>query len=162
MNASGGSENCYALADELANTMWNNCGIWRTQRDLLAAREKLGELTARSKQCNLIDNSGWTNQAVPFTRQLQHMVEMSKAIVGGAIERQESRGAHFKMDTPDRDDANWLRTTKATWNAEGPTFNFDETIDCTYIAPRARKYKINQNKIVKIIMGEDALVGSGS
>lgn len=162
LKTSKGSENCYAVADALADTMWNNCGIWRTQRDLLAAREKLNELAQRSRECNLIDDSGWANQAVPFTRQLQHMIEMSKAIVGGAIQRDESRGAHFKMDTPNRDDEKWLCTTKTTWTANGPQFNFDEKIDCAYIAPRARKYKINQNMIVREIMGEDALAGVGN
>lgn len=90
------------------------------------------------------------------------MVEMSKAIVGGAIERQESRGAHFKMDTPQRDDQNWLCTTKATWTPQGPVFDFSEKIECNTMAPRARKYRINQNKVVEIIMGPEALTGVGT
>ncbi len=159
---SNGTENPYRLHAELSDVMWNNCGIWRTQKDLLAARERLTELGTRARQCSLMDSSGWANQAVPFTRAIQHMIEMSKAIVGGAIERNESRGAHFKMDTPDRDDTNWLCTTKATWNANGPTFDFSEKIDAAYIEPRPRKYRINQNKIVKEIMGEQALVGAQS
>jgi succinate dehydrogenase / fumarate reductase flavoprotein subunit len=158
LRRSNGTENPYRLHAELADTMWNNCGIWRTQRDLLTAREKLNELATRARQCDLIDDSGWTNQAVPFTRAVINMIEQSKAIVGGAIIRDESRGAHFKMDTPERDDQHWLRTTLAEWSAEGPQFSF-ESIDTRYIAPRARKYKINQNKIVKAIMGEDALKG---
>jgi len=158
LRKANGSENPYRLHAELGETMWNNCGIWRTQRDLLAAREKLNELAARARKCDLIDDSGWTNQAVPFTRALTNMIEQAKAIVGGAIARDESRGAHFKMDTPDRDDSKWLRTTLAEWTPGDPKFEF-EPIDARYIAPRARKYKINQNKIVKMIMGEDALHG---
>lgn len=161
LKQSNGKENPYALHAELAETMWNGCGIWRTQKDLLAARDQLDQLTVRAKQCDLIDNSGWTNQAVPFTRALVHMIEQSKAIVGGAIVRDESRGAHFKMDTPDRNDEKWLCTTKATWNANGPTFDLSEKVECSYIAPRPRKYKINQNKVVKLIMGEEALAGVG-
>jgi succinate dehydrogenase / fumarate reductase flavoprotein subunit len=156
MKRSNGSENPYRLHVELADTMWNNCGIWRLQTDLLSARTKLDELADRAKQCDLIDNSGWANQAVPFTRALVNMIEQSKAIVGGAIIRDESRGAHFKMDTPDRDDATWLKTTLATYAPQGPSFDF-EPIDCRYIAPRARKYRINQNKVVKEILGEEAL-----
>jgi succinate dehydrogenase / fumarate reductase flavoprotein subunit len=64
------------------------------------------------------------------------------------------------MDTPDRDDANWLKTTLATYQPTGPSFEF-EPIDCRYIAPRARKYRINQNKVVKEILGEEALQGVG-
>lgn len=160
LRRSNGTENPYRLHAELSETMWNNCGIWRTQRDLIAARGKLDELAARAHQCNLLDDSGWANQSVPFTRAVIHMIEQSKAIVGGAIVRDESRGAHFKMDTPDRDDSKWLKTTLASWTPDGPTFDF-EPIDTRYIAPRARKYRINQNKVVKEIMGEEALAGVG-
>jgi succinate dehydrogenase / fumarate reductase flavoprotein subunit len=160
LSRSNGNENPYGLHAELADVMWNNCGIWRKQDDLLAARDTLNELGQRALQCKVLDQGGWANQAVPFNRALVNMIEMSKAIVGGAIVRDESRGAHFKMDTPDRDDSKWLCTTKATWNAGGPTFDLSEKIDCSFIAPRARKYKINQNTIVKMIMGEEALAGS--
>lgn len=160
LRATNGSENPYRLHAELADTMWNNCGIWRTQRDLLSAQDKLTELSTRAHQCDLVDNSGWANQAVPFTRALINMIEQSKAIVGGAVIRDESRGAHFKMDTPDRDDTNWLKTTLASHTSQGPTFEF-EPIDCRYIAARARKYRINQNKVVKEILGEEALQGVG-
>jgi succinate dehydrogenase / fumarate reductase flavoprotein subunit len=160
LRRSNGNENPYRLHDELADTMWNKCGIWRTQKDLMAAREKLNELAARIRQCNLLDESEWANQAVPFTRAVANMIEQSKAIVGGAIIRDESRGAHFKMDTPDRNDTDWLKTTLATWTPEGPKFEF-EPIDTRYIAPRPRKYRINQNKVVKEIMGEEALAGVG-
>lgn len=156
LRQSNGSENPYKLHAELADVMWNNCGIWRVQKDLIAAQAKLDELSQRARQVNLIDDSGWNNQAVPFARAVQNMIEQGKAIVGGAMARDESRGAHFKMDTPDRDDTNWLKSTLATWTPTGPTFRL-EPIDCRYIAPRARKYRINQNKIVKDLMGEEYL-----
>jgi len=157
-----GSNNPYQVAADLADLMWNNCGIWRTQKDLLSARTQLDSLTEQAKDCRLLDDSAWANQALPFARALGNMIEMSKAIVGGAIVRNESRGAHFKMDTPNRDDDNWLVTTKATWAPEGPQFDLSEQIDTTFIAPRARKYRINQNTIVKEIMGEKFLEGIGS
>ncbi len=160
LRRSNGKENPFRLHQELGDCMWNNCGIWRTQKDLLAAREKLNELAERAKQCDLLDPSGWSNQSVPFARALQNMIEQAKAIVGGAIIRDESRGAHFKMDTPDRNDSEWLKSTLATWTPDGPQFSF-EPVDCSYIPPRARKYRINQNKIVKEIMGEEALKGVG-
>lgn len=158
LRKSNGKENPYQLHAELAEVMWNNCGIWRVQNDLLSAREKLDELTLRARQCDLVDNSGWTNQAVPFARAVIHMIEASKAIVGGAIDRQESRGAHFKMDTPERDDANWLKSTLATWTPQGPQFSY-EPIDCRFIPPRARKYAVNQVGIVKKLLGDNYLSG---
>lgn len=158
LRKSNGKENPYRLHAELAEIMWNNCGIWRVQNDLLAAQEQLSALSARARQCDLIDDSGWKNQAVPFTRALLNMIEQSKAIVGGAIVRDESRGAHFKMDTPARDDANWLKTTLASWTPSGPEFSF-EKVDTGMMAPRARKYAVNQLSIVKKLMGDDFLAG---
>jgi succinate dehydrogenase / fumarate reductase flavoprotein subunit len=137
--------------------MWNYCGIWRLQSELEGARAKLDELTVRADQCNLLDAGNWANQAVPYTRTLKHMIEMSKAIVGGAIARDESRGAHFKLDTPERDDDKWLCTTKATWNQSGPTFDFSEKVDVRALSPRPRKYKINQNTVARFILGDDVL-----
>jgi succinate dehydrogenase / fumarate reductase, flavoprotein subunit len=160
LRKANGPENPYKLHQELADVMWNNCGIWRTQKDLEGAKVKLDELGTRARQCNLWDDSGWVNQSVPFTRSVIHMIEMSKAIVGGALIRDESRGAHFKMDTPQRDDEKWLKTTLATWNPTGPTFDF-EAVDTRLLAPRARKYRINQNIVVKEIMGEEHLKSAG-
>jgi len=154
---SKGTENPYRLHAELTDVMWNNCGIWRKQKDLLSAKEKLDELATRAHQCKVIDGSEWSNQAVPFTRGLQNMIEMSKAIVGGAIIRDESRGAHFKMDTPERDDDKWLVTTKAIYTEKGPEFDLSEKVECNYISPRPRKYRINQIKVVREIMGEEYL-----
>lgn len=158
LKQSNGKENPYRLHAELADVMWNNCGIWRVQKDLLTAKDKLDELTIRARQCDLIDDSGWNNQAVPFARGVINMIEQSKAIVGGAIIRDESRGAHFKMDTPERNDQEWLKTTKAAWTKQGPEFSF-EPIDVRFLAPRARKYAVNQISIVKKLMGENFLSG---
>ncbi len=82
---------------------------------------------------------------------------MSKAIVGGALARDESRGAHFKLDTPERHDDTWLVTTKATWGQSGPTLDFSEKVDVRALSPRPRKYKINQNAVARFILGEDVL-----
>src|SRR5205085_4889241 len=56
LRQSNGSENPYRLHAELADTMWNKCGIWRTQKDLLEAREKLAELADRAHKCALVDD----------------------------------------------------------------------------------------------------------
>ena len=158
LKKSNGTENPYKIHQELGETMWNNCGIWRVQKDLESARGKLDELTVRIKQCGLVDDSGWANQAVPFTRAVVNMIEQSKAIVDGAIQRDESRGAHFQMDTPERNDTDWLRTSLASWTSTGTNFTY-EPIDCRFIAPRARKYAVNQIGIVKKLMGENFLEG---
>ena len=154
LRKSNGKENPYQLHAELADTMWTYCGIWRVQKDLFKAKDKLDELSTRVRQCGLVDDSGWTNQAVPFTRAMINMIEQSKSIVGGCIARDESRGAHFKMDAPNRDDKNWLKSSLATWTPKGPEFTY-EPIDCRFLAPRARKYAVNQVGIATKLIGEN-------
>ncbi len=157
LRSAQGDENPYQLSAELSETMWNYCGIWRLQSELEGARTKLDELADRADRCSVLDDGHWTNQTVPFTRSLKHMIEMSKAIVGGAMIRDESRGAHFKLDTPERDDSKWLVTTKATYTPAGPEFDFSEKIDVRALSPRPRKYKINQNTVARFILGDDVL-----
>ena len=62
-------------------------------------------------------------------------------IAEGARNRDESRGAHYKPDFPERDDKNWLKTTKATFapDADEPKFEF-EAVDVSLIPPRPRRY----------------------
>ncbi|MBI3721113.1 MAG: FAD-binding protein, partial [Fimbriimonas ginsengisoli] len=79
LRRSNGAENPYRLHAELADLMWNRCGIWRTQHELVEARQALKDLAAHARQCDLLDDSGWTNQAVPFTRALINMIEASRA-----------------------------------------------------------------------------------
>ena len=81
------------------------------------------------------------NTSFAFTRQLYNMLQLSRVIAQGARMRDESRGAHYKPDFPDRDDKNWLKTTKAYFapDADEPKFEF-ESVDVSLIPPRARKY----------------------
>ena len=132
--------------------------FWHAEELLQEGRGRLYPFNDSDKLAenviDLLDDTGWNNQAVPFTRSVINMIEQAKAIVGGAIVRDESRGAHFKVDTPERDDANWLKTTMASWTPQGPTFDF-EPIDVRYLAPRARKYAVNQITIATKLMGPD-------
>ncbi|MCK9906462.1 hypothetical protein MXD63_41540, partial [Frankia sp. Cpl3] len=59
----------------------------------------------------------------------------------GALNRNESRGAHYKPEFPNRDDENWLKSTLASYTPDGPSFSY-EPIDLAYIQPRARRYDI--------------------
>jgi len=60
-------------------------------------------------------------------------------IVQGARLRDESRGAHYKPDFPDRNDEKFLKTTKAVFKDNAPAFSFED-VDTTLIKPRPRTY----------------------
>ena len=93
------------------------------------------------KKVNLSDRSQWANTSFAFARQLKNMLELSRTVVQGALLRDESRGAHYKPDFPDRNDAKFLKTTKAsfTGDAAGPRFEYEE-VDTQFIKPRPRRY----------------------
>jgi succinate dehydrogenase/fumarate reductase flavoprotein subunit len=68
------------------------------------ADEKIVELLDRYKKVNLSDKSQWANTSFAFARQLKNMLELARVIAQGARLRDESRGAHYKPDFPDRND----------------------------------------------------------
>jgi succinate dehydrogenase / fumarate reductase flavoprotein subunit len=83
----------------------------------------------------------WANTSFVFARQLYNMLQLARVIAQGAAWRNESRGAHYKPDFPERDDANFLKTTKAFFaaDADEPRFEF-ESVDVGLITPRPRRY----------------------
>ena len=138
---SEGDENPFRLWRELGELMTKDCTVIRYNKNLQQTDAKLVELLERFKNVNLSDRSQWANTSFAFTRQLYNMLQLSRVIAQGARMRDESRGAHYKPDFPERDDKNWLKTTKAYFapDADEPKFEF-EPVDVSLIPPRARKY----------------------
>jgi succinate dehydrogenase / fumarate reductase flavoprotein subunit len=134
-----GRENVYALAREMGEWMTANVTVIRDNRKLAETDDKLRELKDRWGRVGLHDRGRWANHEVSFVKQLWNMIELARVITLGALRRDESRGAHYKPEFPERDDAHWLKTTKATWTSDGPEFGYDP-VDVSLIPPRARKY----------------------
>ena len=136
-----GAENPFKLWRELGQAMTEHATVIRYNKGLKQADEKIVELLGRFNNVSLADRSQWANTSFAFARQLKNMLELSRAVVQGAILRDESRGAHYKPDFPNRNDEKFLKTTKAsfTGSAEGPRFEYEE-VDTQYIRPRPRRY----------------------
>jgi succinate dehydrogenase / fumarate reductase, flavoprotein subunit len=136
-----GNENPFLLWRELGDVMTKDCTVIRYNKNLKDTDAKLVELLERYQHVNLSDRTQWANTSFVFTRQLYNMLQLARVIAQGAAMRDESRGAHYKPDFPERDDKNWLKTTKATFapDADEPRFEF-EPVDISLIPPRARKY----------------------
>jgi len=136
-----GSENPFQIWRELGDVMTRTCTVIRDNKDLAQTDTKLCELLERYGKVNLSDRSQWANTTFAFARQLYNMLQLSRVIAQGARMRDESRGAHYKPAFPERDDKNWLKTTKAYFapDADEPRFEF-EPVDISLIPPRARKY----------------------
>ncbi|GIN22144.1 MAG TPA: succinate dehydrogenase flavoprotein subunit [Bacillus bacterium] len=136
-----GTENAYVLHKELGEWMTNNVTVVRDNKNLKATDDKILELMERWKNININDTSSWSNQGAMFTRQLWNMMQLARVITIGALNRNESRGAHYKPEFPDRNDEEWLKTTMAKFNPakNQPEFSYED-VDVSLIKPRKRDY----------------------
>jgi succinate dehydrogenase / fumarate reductase flavoprotein subunit len=134
-----GTENPFKIWRELGETMTKHATIIRYNSGLDEADAKILELLARFKNVNLSDKSQWANTSFAFARQLYNMLELARVIVKGARLRDESRGAHYKPDFPDRNDEKFLKTTKAAFVNGQPCITYED-VDTQFIPPRPRIY----------------------
>ncbi|MFJ5670252.1 succinate dehydrogenase flavoprotein subunit [Bacillus safensis] len=136
-----GTENAYVLHKELGEWMTDNVTVVRYNDKLLKTDQKIEELMERYKKININDTASWSNQGAAFTRQLDNMLQLARVITIGAYNRNESRGAHYKPEFPERNDKEFLKTTMATFKGKNqkPAFHYED-VDVSLIAPRKRDY----------------------
>jgi len=134
-----GSENPITIWRELGEVMTEHVTVTRINKNLETADGKIRVLQERYKKINLSDRTKWSNQTLNFARELENMIVLARVITLGALARNESRGAHYKPDFPDRDDANWLKTTRAKWVKNEIQLTY-EPVDISLIKPRPRRY----------------------
>jgi succinate dehydrogenase / fumarate reductase flavoprotein subunit len=140
-----GTENAYVLHKELGEYMLNNCTVVRYNNKLKETDDKIVELMERYKNININDTAKWNNAGAAFTRQLWNMFELGRVMVVGALLRDESRGAHFKPEFPERNDEKYMKSTIATHTATGPKITYED-VDVSLITPRKRDYTTDKKK----------------
>ena len=135
-----GTENAYVLHKELGEIMTKNVTVVRYNDQLQETDYKIQELLERYNNINVNDTQRWSNQGAAFTRQLKNMLYLARVITLGALNRDESRGAHYKPDFPKRNDEEWLKTTMAKFDGvSAPNFSYED-VDVSLIPPRERDY----------------------
>jgi succinate dehydrogenase / fumarate reductase flavoprotein subunit len=136
-----GDENPYLLWQEMGQWMTNNCTVVRHNNKLEETLNRCDEWKQRYKRVKLSDTGMWTNQNLSFARATGDMIRLAEAILRGALMRNESRGAHYKPEFPDRDDENFLKATIATYDAAADAARITyEPVDTSLVPPRARTY----------------------
>jgi succinate dehydrogenase / fumarate reductase flavoprotein subunit len=138
-----GRENVYKLHQILGESMTNNVTVVRNNKDLSSTLELIRELKARASSIGVNAKTQTYNQEVLFVNHFWNMLELAEVITRGALLRDESRGAHYKPDFPERNDANWLKTTLAQWTKDGPKISYAD-VDVKHIKPRARVYNVDK------------------
>ncbi|CAM3107528.1 succinate dehydrogenase flavoprotein subunit [Filibacter tadaridae] len=137
-----GTENAYVLHKELGEWMTDNVTVVRHNDRLEKTDAKILELLERYENISMTDTQLWSNQGATFARQLKNMLYLARVITLGALNRNESRGAHYKPEFPKRNDEEFMKTTMAKFDGiSAPVFHYEE-IDGELIPPRARDYSV--------------------
>ena len=142
MKDNPGDENVEAIAQELKRTMTDNCGIYRDDQKLKKALNRVKDLQERFKNARIMDKTTRFNTDVLAAIETKHLLTFSEVIVAGALNRTESRGAHWRTDFPRRDDDDWLKHTVAQKGKDGkPLLSYKNVnIDWEKYPPQVRKY----------------------
>jgi succinate dehydrogenase / fumarate reductase flavoprotein subunit len=156
-----GDENPYVIHAELGERMLMDVTIERHNDKLDQVLADIDALEARARKCGVTDTGSHANKGAPFIRHLFNMLVLARVIAQGARNRDESRGAHFKPEFKERNDAEFLRSTLALHEeGDGPTKNHrvkfvrelnyaingkairaTDQVDTTLVKPRVRKYE---------------------
>lgn len=136
-----GPENPYKIHAELGKWMTDNVTVVRYNDKLKATLEKIKELKQRYKKIGVPDTGSYANQPAVFTRWLDYMLDLAEVITLGALQRDESRGAHYKPEFPKRDDERFMKHTMARWTPDGPQLSYKD-VDVSLIPPRVRRYDV--------------------
>lgn len=110
----GGSEDAYKIRTRMQEIMTTKIGIFRKGADMESAVAELEDLYKKSFQVPVKDVVG-PNPELIYAYRTQKMLRVALSVACGALNRKESRGAHYREDYPVRNDIDWLSRTLATW-----------------------------------------------
>ena len=118
IKTSNGNESVPKLREELQIGMTADAGVFRSKESLGRQLKLIDELLVRFNDIRIDDKSNTFNTDLQEAIELGHMLEFSKFIVDGALNREESRGGHYREDFPTRDDEKFMVHTYATMDKE--------------------------------------------
>ncbi len=118
LRKTGGGEKVAVVRGEMQETMGEGAGIYRDEKGLSSAAEKIEELKGRAPRISLDDSSLTFNTELIGCLELRNMLDLAEAMIHSGLERRESRGAHQRTDYPERDDGRFLAHSLA-YRVEG-------------------------------------------
>ncbi|WP_288302084.1 FAD-binding protein [uncultured Veillonella sp.] len=128
------------IRDEMALAMWNKVGIFREESKMKEALETLNKLIEEYKTCYVGDTNRTFNMAFVNYVEIGSLLTVAKAVVLGALRRQESRGSHLREDFTKRDDKNFLNHTLITLGEDGEYQVGQSDVVVTRFEPKERTY----------------------
>jgi len=136
-----GTERIATLRKEMAQSMEDGCGIYRSADTMQATCDKLAELRQRYKNIKLDDHShGWNTEWL-LAIELGYLLDVAEAMAHSALNRKESRGSHQRLDGFEaRDDVNFLQHSLAYYQGDGPPRIAYGPVKITSSQPGTRAY----------------------
>jgi succinate dehydrogenase / fumarate reductase flavoprotein subunit len=121
------------------DTMTQFCGVFRTEALMSEGLQKLQELQQQYTHIYLDDKGGCWNTEIIEALELRSLMVVGQMILSSALNRQESRGAHFREDYSQRDDEKFLKHTMAYYSPAGIDIQY-RPVTITMFQPQERKY----------------------
>jgi succinate dehydrogenase / fumarate reductase flavoprotein subunit len=134
-----GSESVADIKNDLQTVMTGKCGIFRDSRKLAEAVKETRILRERFNNIGISDRGMIFNTEMMEALELRNLLDFSEVIAASALAREESRGAHYRTDHPERDDVGWLKHTLAYRSETGPLLEY-KPVTITSYKPERRMY----------------------
>lgn len=139
LKSASGKENAYDIGNEMKNIMFADVGIYRNEKDMNAALDKVRELQKRFKDVKVSDTGRIFNTELLNAWELGNLLEIAEVVAASALNRKESRGGHSREDYPERDDKEWLKHTLAVKKNGKLEISYKPVV-ITKHQPKARVY----------------------
>jgi len=137
--SAAGKEQIPRIRQELQELMMEQCSVFRDEKGLAQARQKIQELTQRFSSIGLSVRDPRYNMELVEALECEHLLRLAAITLESALFRRESRGAHFREDYPERDDQNFLCHTLVFKEKEGMRIE-KKPVRITRFEPVARTY----------------------
>ena len=134
-----GEERIGDIMADMQEVMMDKVSVFRMESPMKEALGKIMELKERYQHISLQDKGSCFNRDLLDALELGHMLDLAEVIAMGALFRQESRGAHFREDFPERNDDDFLVHTLVRHTDKGPQI-FNKPVTITRFQPQERKY----------------------
>ena len=134
-----GTEKVTDIAFEMKKVMNDNVGVFRVEKGMQTALDKVRELKSRFKHVKVGDQGKVFNTDLLNIWELGNLLDLAEVTTVSALARKESRGAHARDDYTDRDDENWMKHTLA-WIQDGKVLLDYKPVLITHFEPKKRVY----------------------
>jgi fumarate reductase flavoprotein subunit len=145
-----GEHDIFEIKNRMKDIMWDNVAIFRNHEGLAEAVNELEGLLKNSHNVTIKSKTKAANPELEEAYRVPMMLKLALCVALGALQRTESRGAHYREDYLKRDDANWLKRTLTSWKGDDtlPTVEY-EPLDIMKmeIPPAFRGYGVKGNII---------------